>query len=167
MPDSKLLFLTRHAKSSWADTGLADKQRPLNKRGLRDAPRMGEFLAAQRILPQLVVSSPALRAFTTAKMLAEKVGINSKDIVIDDTIYMAYPEDLLKLIREFDNQTDRIMLVGHNPTMTELVNQLTGSDLDNVPTCGIAVIRIETDSWQQAGTVKANLEKFVYPKMLA
>lgn len=163
---TKILFLTRHAKSSWSDRSLSDQKRPLNKRGLNNAPKMGDYIASLEIQPQFIVTSPAVRALTTAKLIGEKVGIQTEDILADENIYMAYPEELVNIIHHFDNAYDNIMLVGHNPTMTELVNMLTGSDIGNVPTCGVAIIRFNTEDWQKIGHKNSELLEYVYPKLL-
>jgi len=163
---TKILFLTRHAKSSWSDRSLSDQMRPLNKRGLNNAPKMGCYIASLEMQPQFIVTSPAVRAFTTAKLIGEKIGIQDDDILVDENIYMAYPEELVKIIHHFDNAYDNIMLVGHNPTMTELVNMLTGSDIGNIPTCGVAIIRFNTEDWQNIGHKNSELLEYVYPKLL-
>src|ERR1700687_471476 len=116
----KTLFLIRHAKSSWGDTALPDKDRPLDDRGRQDAPKMGKRLAKRDVKPDLVVSSPALRALTTAQLIAEAAGYKRKDIVVDDRLYASNSDDLLAVIRELDKKLDCVMLVGHNPEFTDL-----------------------------------------------
>jgi phosphohistidine phosphatase len=167
MRQVKTLILTRHAKSSWTDISLSDQMRPLNKRGLSYAPKMGDYLASLEVLPQLIVSSPAVRAFTTAKLMGEKFGIQADDILRDDSIYMAYPNELMDCIHNFNNTYNNIMLVGHNPTITKLVNMLTGSDIANIPTCGVAIIRFNTEDWQKIGHKNSELLEYVYPKLIS
>jgi len=160
--NTRILYLVRHAKSSWKDNALSDHERPLNKRGQHDAPRMGQQLATRGADPELIVSSSAVRALTTAQVLAQELGIQPEDVVADDRIYCADPSDLIELIRSFDDRKHRIMLVGHNPTMTSLVNELTGSHVGNVPTCGVATLSFGATDWSEAG--KAELLDFDYPK---
>lgn len=166
MSSTKVLFLVRHAKSSWKDPSLADRDRPLNKRGKRDAPRMGKRLAKRAVRPELVVSSPAVRALTTAQLIAGELRFKGADVVVDEQVYGGGPHELIEVIRGFDNRFDRVMLVGHNPALTELVNLLTDSETENVPTCGVAVLGCDTECWVDVGKERAELLEFDYPKKL-
>jgi phosphohistidine phosphatase len=143
----KTLILVRHAKSSWKDASLADRDRPLNKRGKRDAPEMGRRLAARGGAPDLMVSSPATRALATARIIADAVGYPVDGIREDERIYMASPAELLEAIRALDDGHDRVFLFGHNPGLTELVNELSEPAVDNVPTCGVVELRLAVDQW--------------------
>src|SRR5262252_314235 len=116
----KSLFIVRHAKSSRDDPTLPDRERPLNDRGRRDAPRMGERLAKQDVKPDLILSSPALRALTTAEIIARKLDYKVKEIVVDERLYAATSDDVLKIIRELGQKSKRVMLFGHNPALAEL-----------------------------------------------
>ena len=166
----KTLFLTRHAKSSWSDASLHDRDRPLNKRGLRDAPRMGQWLAQHPLQPAVMVSSPAVRAWTTAELIAQELGFSTADIVTRPQIYEATPATLITLIQHFDDDAvtsvDRIMMVGHNPGTTDLLNLIEGVRIDNVPTCGLAIIQFEVETWKAIAMADATLVRFQYPKQL-
>jgi phosphohistidine phosphatase len=105
----KTLFLVRHAKSSWDDTALPDKDRPLDDRGRRDAPEMGKRLAKRAVKPDLILSSPARRALTTAEVIAKKLDYKLKDIVVDDRLYAGGADDLLNVIRELGDESERVM----------------------------------------------------------
>ena len=142
----KTLFLVRHAKSSRDDPTLADKERPLNDRGRRDAPRMGERLASQTVNPDLILSSPALRALATAEIIAEKLDYGIKNIVVDERLYAATPEDVLKVIRELGERWKRVMLFGHNPEFAELAHRLS-STITDMPTCAVAEFAFDIKSW--------------------
>jgi len=166
MAKEKTLILARHAKSSWKDTTLNDIQRPLNKRGNKDAPKMGEHMDEHNIKPEVIFSSPGLRALTTARLISVKIGIKPSDIIIDDNIYTFNSQDLLKVIKALNNKYKKVMVVGHNPAITDLVNYLSGAKIDNVPTCGVAVLVSSTDSWKKVGKNKAKLDSFDYPKKL-
>src|SRR5215510_15416674 len=111
----KTLFLVRHAKSSWKDRTLPDKERPLNDRGKRDAKEMGERLVQRDARPDLVLSSPARRALTTAKIIARELDYKPKNIVVDDRLYAVDADDLLDVIRKVGGESKRVMLFGHNP----------------------------------------------------
>lgn len=109
----KTLVLVRHAKSSWKDPGLADRDRPLNPRGRRDAPEMGRRLAA-RGTPDRIVTSPALRAATTAAVIAEAVGYPEREIVEDERLYGAGSEEILEVIRGIEDRFERVFLLGQH-----------------------------------------------------
>jgi phosphohistidine phosphatase len=146
----KTLFLVRHAKSSRDDPTLADRDRPLNARGLHDAPVMGKRLARHDVQPSLIVSSPALRALTTAQLFADQLGCARESIVIDERVYASTADTLLALIREFDDEHDCAMLFGHNPEFSELAGRLAGKALD-MPTCAVARFRFDVRSWAWVG----------------
>ena len=160
----KTLYLVRHAKSSWKDGILSDHERPLNKRGEQDAPQMGKRLQRRQPEPEVIISSPAVRAKMTAKILATEIGYPKSGIIVDERIYAADPEDLVSVIRGLDKTVDCVMLVGHNPALTQLVNSLVQCDIANVPTCGIAVLGFHMDSWGDIESARAELLYFDYPK---
>lgn len=143
----KTLILVRHAKSSWKDASLADRDRPLNKRGKRDAPEMGRRLAARGGAPDLIVSSPATRALATARIIAAAVGYPADRIREDERLYLANPAELLEAIRDLEDGYERVFVLGHNPGLTELVNGLSEPAVDNVPTCGVVELRLMVDRW--------------------
>ena len=161
---AKTLFLVRHAKSSWKEVGLADRERPLSGRGKRDAPRMGARLARRDARPELLVTSPAVRAVQTAEAMALALGRGPADVLVDEGIYDAGPEELMEVIRRFDDQVRHAMLVGHNPALTELANRLAACDIENVPTCGVVILSLATDTWTTAGDCPATLLEFLSPK---
>jgi phosphohistidine phosphatase len=150
----KTLFLIRHAKSSWDDTALPDKDRPLNDRGRRDAPKMGKRLAKRDVKLDLILSSPARRALTTAEVIAKRLDYKLKDIVIDDRLYAGGADDLLDVIHELGDKLERVMLFGHNPELTELAHRLS-SEITHMPTCAIAEFMFNAKSWSSIGKAKA------------
>ena len=160
----KKLYLARHAKSSWKEPDLDDFDRPLNKRGIRDAPFIGQKLKEKNILPDLIISSPANRALTTARELAEQMGYPVDKIVEDENIYEAGGGELLSIIQNVSDEHESLMLVGHNPEFTMLANWLGGLTIPNVPTCGMVALTFEGDSWQQVQGGKGSLLFFEYPK---
>jgi len=160
----KNLTLVRHAKSSWNNPQLADFQRPLNKRGERDAPRMGSRLAARNMQPQIIVSSPAVRALTTAKVIASALGFQAAEIITDERIFHAYSDHLLEVIRGFDASLHHVMLVGHNPGLTDLVEQLSHAGISNIPTCGIVMLGFSVDHWRDVSDGAGEMLLFDYPK---
>ncbi len=143
----KTLFLVRHAKSSKDDLSLPDRDRPLNERGIRDATRMGQRLACD-VKVDLIVSSPARRALSTAEFFAKELDYNSKDIVIDERLYESTPDKLLKVIGELDKKPKRLMLFGHNPEFTDLARRLS-SKVTEMPTCAVAGFEFDIKSWSE------------------
>jgi phosphohistidine phosphatase len=142
----KILFLVRHAKSSRDDPTLPDKERPLNDRGRRDAPKMGERLAKRDVKPDLILSSPAVRALATAEIIAKKLEYAIKDIVVEERLYSAVPDDLLDVIHELGEKPKCVMLFGHNPEFAELAHRLS-SEISEMPTCAVAEFRFDIKSW--------------------
>jgi len=143
----KRLYLVRHAKSDWMHTELDDFDRPLNKRGMRDAPKMGKYLAEQRIFPQSIVSSPARRAYATAISFAAAMQVPPSRIVEDDRIYAAITSTLIAVIQEWDDTWDSVMMVGHNPGIADLAAVLTGAEVGHVPTCTVMGLGLDVASW--------------------
>lgn len=162
----KTLILTRHAKSSWKDAGLSDHDRPLNERGRGDAPRMAAHLAANYPVPQHIVSSTALRAATTARSLAERLACPAENLAYLPRLYLADPATLLAVARELPDELDTVMLVGHNPGMTEFLNALTGAGIENLPTCGVARVGFEVASWRDMAPGVGRLLSLDVPRTL-
>ena len=160
----KTLVIVRHAKSSWEDPYLSDHQRPLAKRGLRDAPIMGARLAELGPPVDRVISSSAVRALSTAELVTQEMGLPWDEIQIEDSLYHATEEEMIDLINEQEDYLDGLMLFGHNPGMTYLVNDLSDLDLDNLPTCGVAVLQFDIDSWAKIGEVGAVSAEYDIPK---
>jgi phosphohistidine phosphatase len=159
----KTLFLIRHAKSSWDDTALPDKDRPLSDRGRRDAPKMGKRLAKRDVKPDLILSSPARRALTTAEIIAKKLDYKRKDIVVDDQLYSAAVHDLLNVIQKLGDKLERVMLFGHNPELTEFAHRLS-SEITHMPTCAVAKFMFSAKSWSNIGKAKLAKVALDYPK---
>ncbi len=160
----KTLFLIRHAKSSWSDPQLADYHRPLNPRGERDAPFMARLLHAKAGRVDLIVSSPAKRAITTARYFARTMGIADEAIQQYEKIYEAYPEEVLEVIGGLDDAVQSVLVFGHNPAFTSLANRFGGEYIPNVPTCGIVKIEATVDQWRAFNSESAQRTAFYYPK---
>ncbi len=144
----KTLLLLRHAKSSWKDESLTDHDRPLNKRGKKTAPLMGHLLRENNLVPELVVSSTAVRARTTAEAAAEACGY-AGEITLTDELYLATAGEILRYAQERTEETlGRIMLIGHNPGMEDLVNMLSGQR-EPFPTAALAAFELGIDSWRK------------------
>lgn len=158
----KKVYLIRHAKSSWDDEGLDDFERPLGKRGKKDAPFMAQLLKRQNIMPDIIISSPAQRAKRTAETIADGIGYNN--ILFLDDIYEASLQTLKKVLSKLDDGYGTVFLVGHNPSLNELAEYFTGFG-ENIPTCGIAEIEFACKKWSDIDPKNAKLVSFIYPKM--
>jgi phosphohistidine phosphatase len=141
----KTLYLLRHAKSSWEDPSLKDFDRPLNKRGLKAAPRIGAYMLKEKIRPDMVLSSPALRAKQTTHMACEAAGLTSL-INFDERIYEASVQRLFEIVAGFDEGFSAAMMVGHNPGFEELLAALTGES-QRMPTAALACIELKIKKW--------------------
>jgi phosphohistidine phosphatase len=159
----KMLFLIRHAKSSWDGTALPDKDRPLDDRGRRDAPKTGDRLAKRDVKPDLILSSPAMRALKTAEIIAKKLDYKRKNIVVDDRLYAVAADDLLDVIQKLDDKLERVMLFGHNPELTELAHRLS-SKITHMPTCAVAEFTFDVKSWSKVGKATPARVALDYPK---
>jgi phosphohistidine phosphatase len=161
----KTLYLIRHAKSSWDDLLLGDFDRPLNKRGRSDAPKMGKRLKERDVHPDLLLSSPAERALSTCMIIAEKIGYSLTNVHTDQRLYHASEDKLLAIVREFNDANDEVVIFGHNPGLTDFVNKLSHELVtDNIPTCGIVCIRLPLESWKEAKWGKGEVDFFDFPK---
>ncbi len=152
----KTLLILRHAKSSWKDEEVADHDRPLNKRGKRDAPRMGKLLLESHLEPELIISSTAKRARKTASKVARKCGYQGV-IELTGALYLAPSSEYITVLRTVPDHTDRVMVVGHNPGVEELLISLTGQET-HLPTAALAQVELDIANWSQlTGNTRGNL----------
>lgn len=161
----KTLLILRHGKSSWDDPELHDHDRPLKKRGKRDAPRMGKLLKKEKLIPELIVTSTAERASRTADLVAEHCGYKGT-IQRTETLYHGSPAEFVNVLREVADHTDRVLIVGHNPGFEELLQTLTGRS-ERLPTAALARVSLPIESWHDLdpGT-RGTLENVWRPKEL-
>jgi phosphohistidine phosphatase len=159
----KTLLVLRHAKSSWSDLALDDHERPLNTRGRRDAPRMGERVREHRLTPDVIISSDAVRARLTAEAVA-KTAHYAEEILLDPRLYAASPADIVAVLRTVrDTNAGTVMIVGHNPGLEALVAQLTGEQQD-LPTAALAQISLPIDRWRDLkGSTRGTLVALLRP----
>lgn len=159
------LVIIRHAKSSWANPGQQDFDRPLNDRGEHDAPMMGERLRKRDILPDVIITSPAKRAVQTAKRISTAVGYDKGQIRKVDQLYHCTPSVLEELILSLDAELKTVFIIAHNPGITEFVNTVSDTfRIDNVPTCGVTVIQLSADNWTNFLDTQKQVLLFDYPK---
>ena len=160
----KQIILIRHAKSSWKDYTIDDFDRPLNKRGKRDAPFMAEKLRDRGLVIDLIISSPANRAITTAKTFAEILGYSANNIRQDKSIYEAATQTIISIINELEDEVNTVILFGHNPAFTYAANYLSGIRIDNVPTCGIVCMESSAENWKSVRDENTKFVFFDFPK---
>ena len=161
---SKTLYLIRHAKSDWSIPGQPDDDRALNHRGLFDAPLMGKVLKELHVNPELIISSPAVRARTTAEFIAEQLGYSIDKIELNNEVYEASPRTLLRLINNLDNRLKSVAFFGHNPTFTYLAEYLTKEEIGNMPTSAAVKIQFDLDEWSAVSEGTGHMLWFEYPK---
>lgn len=160
----KTLILIRHAKSSWDDAALSDFERPLNDRGKKDAPLMADRLYERGIKVDVFVTSPAKRAKKTAEQFAKRYKKESENLLLKTELYMAGEDSFLHLVAKLDDQLDCVVLVSHNPGITDFANSLTDARIDNMPTCGVFAVSVEANKWSKFREAKKNFLFFDYPK---
>jgi len=160
----KTLTIVRHAKSSWSEPRLSDRERPLNRRGERDAPVMGKRIADAGIRPSLIVSSPATRAWTTARVIAEQLSYPTEFLQRENQLYLASLNDLLDIVVAQDDGFDSLIIVGHNPGLTDFVNFLSPGLTNNLPTTGVVAVNIDQDQWKLHEQPRVELLMHDYPK---
>ena len=176
----KYLYLIRHAKSSWDDPSQTDFERTLNERGIKDAPKMAKLLQSKKVNPDLIISSPAVRAFSTAGIFAAQYKYPSEKILSDARIYEAAMRDLadvvheikglsseeFPLIPEIKDEIGTAFLFGHNPGISNFANLLSNQPIVDMPTCAIAGFELSINSWSEAERYCGKLILFEYPKKL-
>lgn len=162
----KTLILIRHAKSSWDSTAETDFARPLNKRGHEDAPVMAKRL--QEVVPgiDLLVSSTANRAYTTAQYFAPVFGIRFNHIIAKDELYHASPEVLLQTVKGLPNAANTVAIFSHNPGISYFANSLSNFNIIDMPTCGIFIVQAAIDTWEQFSIGVNSHVAFLFPKQL-
>jgi phosphohistidine phosphatase len=160
----KTLYLVRHAKSSWKYPGLDDFERPLNKRGRKNAPFMGKILNKLKVRPDLIISSPANRAAMTARIIAAAINYPLENIVYSETIYDFSEDALVHVIKKIDASVNSAMVVGHNPATNGLANYIGDQPISNIPTCGVCCVELDISSWSNIGKNCGKISFFEYPK---
>lgn len=160
----KNLYLLRHAKSSWASPGMKDFDRPLNERGLADAPAMASRLKARGASIDRIVTSPALRTLTTARLVCATLGLDKGIIREDRQIYLAGSSRLMHVLSMLDEEVDSVLLVAHNPALTDLANDVARAGIDNLPTAGLVHVELPIEHWFEIGLGAGQVANFDYPK---
>ncbi len=160
----KKLYICRHAKSSWKFQEMSDFDRPLNKRGTKDAPFMGKLLAKRNIKPDIILSSPAKRAITTARTVATEIGYPAKKIKEETHIYDARLGYLIDLVQTLPDEANEVMIFGHNPGVTALNNVISKEYIDNIPTSGMVELEFDFNKWCEIEMQSGKLVRYEFPK---
>jgi phosphohistidine phosphatase len=161
---AKQLLIIRHGKSDWAEPGMSDFDRPLNHRGNKNAPEMAERIVRKNRVPELIVSSPANRALTTASHFAQTWNIPAANIQQEPSVYEANIMSLLKVVNGLNNTVNSAALVGHNPGLTDFVNYLADAHIYNLPTAAVVMIDFPFDDWSMVSQHTGTLFLFDCPK---
>ncbi len=160
----KTIYLVRHAKSSWKYPNLDDFERPLNKRGRKNAPFMGTILKKLKVAPDLIISSPANRAAMTARIIADKISYPLEKIRYSESIYEFSEDALIPVIKQIDDRVNKAMVVGHNPAANGLANYIGDRPISNIPTCGVCCVELDISSWAKISDHCGKVKFFEYPK---
>jgi len=163
--NQKILLLLRHAKSSWKKLNIPDHDRPLNKRGKKDAPKMGKILKELDIVPDLIISSSAKRAMDTAKLIAENCEYK-KNIEKNSLLYASTPENYIDVISMVSDDLQKVLVVGHNPIIEEIVKKFVNR-IETIPTCTLVQLNLNIGSWKLIDRLdykEINLIKILRPK---
>jgi len=160
----KQLFIVRHGKSSWDCGNISDIDRPLKERGVTDGYLIAERLLAKQLIPQKIMSSPAIRALHSSTIFARVFKYTYQNIEINEAIYIADINKILSLIKHTPNHIESLMVFGHNPTFTDLSNHFLNKTIENVPTTGLVWLKFKINDWAKID--KSNLVEyfFDYPK---
>jgi phosphohistidine phosphatase len=137
----------RHAKSSWKDPGLTDHERPLKKRGRKDAKRMAKVIEANDLFPDLILSSSATRAVETVKIIVETLGYEN-EIIYSDALYMGEPSDFIEALKTLDYENEKVMIVAHNPGL-EAYLQIIDGEIEAMPTAALGYLVLSLDDWHE------------------
>lgn len=160
----KRVILVRHAKSSWEDASLPDFERPLNDRGKNDAPMMAKRLLDKKVDIDAFITSPAKRAKKTASLFAKEFGQNKDELVVIDSLYHAGIQDFFEAVEKAPVKAKTIAIFSHNPGITDFVNLLTETRVDDMPTCAVYAVKVPIENWGQFREAKREFWFFDFPK---
>lgn len=166
MKTNKQLIIVRHGKSSWDYEGIADIDRPLNLRGIKNAHEMARRFLTRKILPDWILTSPANRALHTATIFARLLNIPFQNFFIEERIYAADAPGIIEMITGLEDQIPSVMIFGHNPAFTSLANHFLEDHIDNIPTAGVVWLEFGVDQWKAIDHNTVTKSFFDYPKKI-
>jgi len=161
----KTLLLARHAKSDWGDNSVDDFDRPLNERGEEDSPKMASYLQQCGYLINQIISSDAVRALSTAKQYRKSL-TPDQDLITHGDLYLASENKIINIIKNINPAFNSVMLVGHNPGMTDALNYLSHEQVDDMSTCSVGILQFEVDRWRDIAKGSGDLLAYEYPKKI-
>ncbi|MBN2519202.1 MAG: histidine phosphatase family protein [Bacteroidales bacterium] len=164
MAHYKTLIIARHGKSDWDCGDLSDIDRPLKLRGVNDAYEMAARLKKRKIIPDLLISSPAARALHTAVIFTHEMEIPFSKLKVNEVLYFSTMEDIINLVKDTRDEIATLMIFGHNPTFTNFANNYVKNEIDNVPTAGIVILQFSCETWNDISKKNLHSEFFDYPK---
>ncbi|HML84636.1 MAG TPA: histidine phosphatase family protein [Bacteroidales bacterium] len=162
----KTLYILRHAKSSWNYPGLPDDQRPLLEKGIKRTGKVATYMSSHNMMPDIIISSTAVRAAETAKLIAVGIQFPVNEIQYSHSLYLCDPEKIFDQLYPLDDIFKSAMIVGHNPTLTNFVNQYLPKPLEWLPTSGLAIIDFKTDKWTELANCSTGRSVVFSPKEL-
>lgn len=162
----KNLYVLRHAKSSWSFSELADDQRPLLEKGKKRTRKTIEFMLKEGVRPELMISSHAVRAFETAKIVAHALNYKQNSLVVSRFLYSCDADGIFNELFAVNDDIQSVMVIGHNPTLTNFVNKYLDAPVDYLPTSGLVGIAFETDKWSELPLAPARTLFLAFPKEL-
>lgn len=162
----KTLYLVRHGKSSWENMQYQDYERPLIDKGISRTRKIAGFLFDKKVSPDMIISSHAVRAFETAKLLAAKLNYPTEKIKIDENLYFLGQQAMENILLGLDDSLDEVMLVGHNPDMTNFVNLFVSKKIDYLPTTGVVCVSFDTTHWNEVFICPRKIPFVITPKTL-
>jgi phosphohistidine phosphatase len=162
----KTLYLIRHAKSGWSIEDQPDADRPLNERGYKDAHLVSEYLHKEEVKPDVIISSPAVRAMTTALIFAGKLHYPKEALLLNEDLYDTDKEKYLSTIHSIDDRYSKAMLFGHNPIITETSHYLAEKAIEEMPTCCVIALTFEADLWHKIAKKSGLLDFFLSSAMI-
>lgn len=164
MHKQKTLYIIRHGKSTWDYFNISDIDRPLKEKGIKNSYEMANRLNLLNVKPEIIMSSSAARAVSTALVFSRVLGVSNSNLYINDDIYMAGEYEMLDIINDFDDKYASVMLFGHNPTFTDLANHYAKDPIDDMPTAGMVTLKFEAESWKDISKKNVIFENCDYPK---
>ncbi len=163
MKHKKILQVVRHAKSSWDNAGIADIDRTLKARGIQNAHEISRKLKLDNRIPDRIISSPAIRALHTAVIFARVFNFPLKNLQINNLLYESSEEEVVEFIKNLPEDCHSVMIFGHNPDVTGLVNHFVKNTVDNIPTSGVVSLTFKCQTWNQISPDNLDNERFLYP----
>ena len=163
---NKILYIVRHAKSAWDEPDLSDHDRPLLEKGVKKTKFVAGFLVEKGVKPDIIISSSAVRAHETARLLASELGYPDSEIKIESRIYSADEDDLFDILFALPDNVNSVMLVGHNPTFTYFANYFLKEEIEWMPTSSVVAIEFKTGKWEEIATAKKTTQFVITPRML-